>query len=106
MPTAFQANTISFTEQFNGSAYGLFGYTPTVGDTYMIIKNDGTDAMKQSATFKQVPGLAAAKAASLESVAAPGRYVLVSGGQLALQAAASAADKLAATFAIEKTDVE
>jgi len=29
MPTAFQANNISFTEQFNGSAYGLFGYTPT-----------------------------------------------------------------------------
>jgi hypothetical protein len=28
-PTVLQANTISFTEQFNGSAYGLFGYTPT-----------------------------------------------------------------------------
>ena len=31
LPTAFQANTISFTEEFNGTSYGLFDYTPTVG---------------------------------------------------------------------------
>jgi hypothetical protein len=76
------------------------------GAEVKLAKNDGTDAMKQSATFKQVPGLADAKAASLESVSQPGRYILVSGGQLALQAAASAADKAAATFAIEKAKVE
>ena len=31
MPTAFQANVVDFTEQLNGGAYGLFGYTPTAG---------------------------------------------------------------------------
>jgi hypothetical protein len=32
LPTAFQANSIAFTEEFNGTSYGLFDYTPTAGE--------------------------------------------------------------------------
>jgi beta-xylosidase len=71
-----------------------------------LAKNDDTAAFKQSATFKQVPGLADAKAASLESVVTPANYVTVEGGQLKLSEIKDDAGKAAATFAIEKTDVE
>ncbi|MGD0745000.1 MAG: hypothetical protein ABSA45_07580 [Verrucomicrobiota bacterium] len=40
MPTAFQANTVSFIEQFNGSAYGLFNYTPTANQPGYSSYND------------------------------------------------------------------
>jgi hypothetical protein len=31
LPTALQANTVAFTQEFNGTSYGLFDYTPTAG---------------------------------------------------------------------------
>ncbi len=41
LPTTLQANTISFTEQFNGTNYGLFNYTPTVGEPGYSTYNPG-----------------------------------------------------------------
>ncbi|WP_084617956.1 Svx/AvrXca family virulence/avirulence protein [Jonesia quinghaiensis] len=77
-------------------------YLRQVGREVKVERNDGTAAFAQSATFREIPGLADASAVSFEAVSAPDRYLRHYGYVLYVDPVLTAVSRADATWRVVK----